>query len=46
MSPFADQLLGVPRIAAFIASGEMGVAHWMAHAAKGLYPSADGGDAA
>jgi putative oxidoreductase len=35
------------RIAAFICSGEMAVAYWMVHFAKGgLYPAVNGGDAA
>ena len=33
-------------IAAFIMSGEMAVAYFMAHAPKSLYPIANGGDAA
>lgn len=34
------------RIAAFIASGEMAVAYWMAHAPSNVFPSNNGGDAA
>jgi len=34
------------RIAAFIASGEMAVAYFMAHFPRGIYPSQNGGDAA
>ena len=34
------------RPAAFVASGEMAVAYWMFHAPGGLYPVANGGDAA
>jgi putative oxidoreductase len=34
------------RITAFIASGEMAAAYWMVHAQHGLFPSANGGDAA
>ncbi len=34
------------RPAAFIASGQMAVAYWMVHAKQGLYPVANGGDAA
>ena len=34
------------RAAAFIASGEMAVGYWMAHAPHGMYPAANGGDAA
>jgi putative oxidoreductase len=34
------------RPAAFIASGEMAVAYWMAHAPQDLYPANNGGDAA
>jgi putative oxidoreductase len=34
------------RLAAFIASGEMAYAYWMVHAKGGLYPAANGGDAA
>jgi putative oxidoreductase len=34
------------RCAAFVASGEMAAAYWMAHAKQGLYPAANGGDAA
>ena len=34
------------RVAAFVASGEMAVAYWMFHAPNGLYPAANGGDAA
>jgi len=34
------------RQAAFIASGEMAVAYWMAHGSQSLYPVANGGDAA
>ena len=34
------------RTAAFIASGQMAVAYWMFHAPQGLYPVANGGDAA
>jgi putative oxidoreductase len=41
-------LLGVfTRIVAFICSGEMAVAYWMAHVAHGgLFPTQNGGDAA
>ncbi len=39
--------LGVfTRSAAFIASGQMAVAYWMAHAPASLYPAVNGGDAA
>jgi putative oxidoreductase len=34
------------RIAAFIASGEMAVAYFMAHFPRGIYPAQNGGDAA
>jgi len=34
------------RIAAFIASGEMAVAYFIAHFPRGIYPSQNGGDAA
>ncbi len=34
------------RIAAFIASGEMAVAYWMAHAPQNFFPVNNGGDAA
>jgi putative oxidoreductase len=34
------------RPAAFIASGEMAVAYFMAHAPRSLYPTLNGGDAA
>jgi putative oxidoreductase len=34
------------RAAAFIASGEMAVAYFMAHAAKGFWPIANGGEKA
>jgi putative oxidoreductase len=34
------------RAAAFIASGEMAVAYWAAHAPHGIFPAANGGDAA
>src|SRR6202163_3397307 len=34
------------RAAAFLASGEMAVAYWMAHAPQSLYPAVNGGDAA
>ena len=34
------------RAAAFIASGEMAVAYWMAHAPQSPYPLQNGGDAA
>jgi putative oxidoreductase len=34
------------RIAAFIMSGEMAFAYFMAHAARGLFPVLNGGDAA
>jgi putative oxidoreductase len=34
------------RPAAFIASGEMAVAYWMAHAPQDLFPANNGGDAA
>lgn len=34
------------RAAAFIASGEMAVAYWMAHAPQGFFPVNNGGDAA
>lgn len=34
------------RPAAFILSGEMAVAYWMAHAPKSTFPAANGGDAA
>ena len=34
------------RAAAFIASGEMAFAYWMAHAPQGPFPVSNGGDAA
>ncbi len=34
------------RLAAFVASGEMAAAYWMAHAPKSLFPAVNGGDAA
>ncbi|HWX90239.1 MAG TPA: DoxX family protein [Rhizomicrobium sp.] len=34
------------RIAAFIASGEMAAAYFMAHFPRGIYPAQNGGDAA
>ena len=34
------------RPVAFILSGEMAVAYWMAHAPKSTFPAANGGDAA
>jgi putative oxidoreductase len=34
------------RVAAFIASGQMAVAYWMAHAPQDLFPANNGGDAA
>ena len=34
------------RIVAFILSGQMAVAYWMAHAPKSVYPVLNGGDAA
>jgi putative oxidoreductase len=34
------------RAAAFVAAGQMAVAYWMFHAPHGLYPAANGGDAA
>lgn len=34
------------RPVAFILSGEMAVAYWMAHAPKSFYPALNGGDAA
>ncbi len=34
------------RIVAFILSGEMAFAYWMAHAPKNFYPALNGGDAA
>lgn len=34
------------RAAAFLASGEMAVGYWLAHAPKSLYPVLNGGDAA
>ena len=34
------------RAAAFLASGEMAVAYWMAHAPLSLFPAVNGGDAA
>ena len=34
------------RAAAFVASGEMAFAYWMAHAAQGPFPVNNGGDAA
>ena len=40
-------LLGLfTRPVAFVLSGEMAVAYWMAHAPHGLVPAANGGDAA
>jgi putative oxidoreductase len=41
-------LLGLfSRIAAFICSGEMAIAYWVAHVPKGgLFPAVNGGDAA
>jgi putative oxidoreductase len=40
-------LLGLfSRTAAFIASGEMALAYWMVHAQRGVFPAANGGDAA
>ena len=40
-------VLGVfTRAAAFLASGEMAVAYWMAHAPQSLFPAVNGGDAA
>jgi putative oxidoreductase len=40
-------LLGLfTRPVAFILSGEMAVAYWMAHAPRGIYPALNGGDAA
>ena len=39
--------LGVyTRLAAFIASGEMAVAYWMAHGSQSFFPVNNGGDAA
>lgn len=34
------------RMAAFVASGEMAVAYWMAHAPQSVFPVNNGGDAA
>lgn len=34
------------RVTAFICSGEMAVAYFMAHASKGFWPALNGGDAA
>jgi putative oxidoreductase len=34
------------RLVAFILSGEMAFAYWMAHAPQGPFPLANGGDAA
>jgi putative oxidoreductase len=34
------------RLAAFIASGEMAVAYWLAHAPQNFFPVNNGGDAA
>jgi putative oxidoreductase len=34
------------RFAAFICSGQMAVAYFMVHAAKGMYPALNGGDGA
>jgi putative oxidoreductase len=34
------------RAAAFVASGEMAVAYWLAHAPHSVYPAVNGGDAA
>lgn len=34
------------RVAAFVVSGEMAVAYWMAHAKNSLYPALNQGDAA
>ncbi|MBE9603789.1 DoxX family protein [Acetobacteraceae bacterium H6797] len=34
------------RIVAFICSGEMAFAYWMAHAPKNVFPALNGGDAA
>ncbi len=34
------------RLVAFVLSGQMAVAYWMAHAPKNLYPALNGGDAA
>jgi putative oxidoreductase len=34
------------RIAAFVCSGEMAVAYFMAHFPRGIYPAQNGGDAA
>ncbi|MGO4407463.1 DoxX family protein [Bosea sp. RAF48] len=34
------------RIVAFVLSGQMAFAYWMAHAPKSLYPALNGGDAA
>lgn len=34
------------RLAAFVASGTMAVAYWLAHAPHGFFPINDGGDAA
>lgn len=40
-------LFGVfTRPVAFVLSGEMAVAYWMAHAARGPFPALNGGDAA
>jgi putative oxidoreductase len=34
------------RFAAFIAAGEMAVAYWQVHFARGMWPAGNGGDAA
>jgi putative oxidoreductase len=34
------------RPVAFILSGQMAIAYWMAHAPQGIYPALNGGDAA
>jgi putative oxidoreductase len=34
------------RMAAFVASGEMAVAYWLAHAPQNVFPVNNGGDAA
>jgi putative oxidoreductase len=34
------------RLAAFVLSGEMAVAYWMAHAPQSFYPLLNGGEAA
>ena len=36
----------MPRLAAFVMSGEMAVGYFMGHAPKGFFPVANGGDAA